>query len=117
VPPQFQDPPLLRREEVAAVLEAAIDGRVAERDPNGVVIALGLHEDDRLFAEQWCLRVGREAPDPRLRTSAALAVGHLARRFGIVGDGARQLVSDVSNDPLSDARAQDAVDDVRQFAG
>ncbi len=98
------------------MLEAALRDDHPTIEPNSTVIALGLYEEDQQFAEAWCVRVGREASDPALRTSAALAVGHLARRFGTVGDAARQLVIDSAKDPTSDGRAQDALEDLNQFA-
>jgi hypothetical protein len=45
-----------------------------------VILAVALHEADRGWAEQFCLRfAGHTAP--RVRAAALLGFGHLARRF------------------------------------
>jgi hypothetical protein len=62
------------------------------------------------------VRIGERTDDAALRDSAALAIGHLARRFGDIGEEARAFVSRAADHPKSDGRARDARDDIQQFA-
>jgi hypothetical protein len=113
---QYEDPPLVPHGVAAATLEAVLGGELPEYEPNSVLIGLALYDDDREFVEQWAVRIGERTNDATLRDSAALAIGHLARRFGDIGEGARAFVSRAADHPESDGRARDARDDVEQFA-
>jgi hypothetical protein len=112
----YHDPPLLPHDVVAATLEAVLVGEVPEYDPNGVLIGLALHDNDCEFVEMCAVRVGEGTNDATLRDSAALAIGHLARRFGRIGEEARAFVSRAADHPESDGRARDARTDIQRFA-
>jgi hypothetical protein len=112
---RYEEPPHLSHEEAAPILVAALD-RTDSGDASAVVIGLALFDDDPSFAEQWCVRLGLHASDPALRGSAAVAAGHLARRFRSLAVETRSMVEAVANDPEVDGRKYDALNDVRQFA-
>jgi hypothetical protein len=112
----YEDPPLLPHDAAAATLEAIVGGDLPEYDPNRVLIGLGLYDNDRGFVEQWALRIGEHTNDASLRDSAALALGHLARRFGEIGEEGRAFVRRAANHPESIGRARDAADDIQRFA-
>jgi hypothetical protein len=113
---RFEQPPHLPHDEAAEVLEQALTGR-DDRDASAVLIGLALFDDDQPFVEGWCTTVGLRARDPALRGSAALAAGHLARRFGTLSAETREMVYAVAADPAVDGRKHDAVDDVEKFVG
>ena len=112
----FEEPPQLPHGEAAAILDQALTGR---DDPyaSAVLIGLALFDDDQPFVEGWCTTVGLHARDPTLRGSAALAAGHLARRFGKLSAETREMVHGVAADPTVDGRKHDAVEDVERFLG
>jgi hypothetical protein len=81
-----------------AVLRRALEGTSARPHPHSVLIALSLHDEDRAFVENWCLCLGRAAPDPGMRAVAALGISHLARRFRTVSPEAADLVRELARD-------------------
>lgn len=113
---RYEEPPHLSPEQAGPILTAAL--RATETDEaSAVLIGLALFHDDRSFVERWCVRLGREARDPWLRGSAALAAAHLARRFQMLDAEVRQMVEAVAADPEVDGRKYDALDDIRRFLG
>jgi len=96
---RFEHPAHLLHDEAASVLEQAVTGR---DDPHAseVLMRLALFDDDQAFVENWCTTIGFHAQDPALRGSAALAAGHLARRFGTLSSETREMV----HHPTSKAR-------------
>jgi hypothetical protein len=113
---RYEDPPQLSHEAAPRALGAALEGRVTEHEPSSVLMGLALYDRDRDFVESWAVRVGDLTSNSELRDTAALAIGHLARRFGKVGTAARAFVVQAATDPDSDGRACDAADDISQFA-
>jgi hypothetical protein len=113
---RYEEPPHLTPEQAGPILMAALSATETD-EASTVLIGLALFDDDRSFVEQWCVRLGREARDPWLRGSAALAAAHLARRFQTLDAEARQMVEDVVADPEVDGRKYDALADIRQFLG
>ena len=106
------------RAEAEAILLAALGGDDPESQANGLLVGLALHDEDQYWVEDWCVRIGRSAPDPYLRGVASVCIGHLARRFGAVGAEARALVHELARTP--DVRAayrgvDDAVADLEHF--
>src|SRR5262249_54006190 len=83
---------------------------------SAVLIGLALFDDDPAFVERWCTRLGRDAADPALRGTAALAAGHLARRVGALRPDTQAMVRAVAADPAVDGRKHDALEDVEHFA-
>jgi hypothetical protein len=83
-----------------AVLRRALEGKSARPHPHSALVALSLHDEDREFVEGWCLRLGRTAPDPRMRAVACLGISHLARRFGTVSPEAAELVRKLAADEM-----------------
>ncbi|MDX3075936.1 hypothetical protein [Streptomyces sp. MI02-7b] len=80
-----------------------------------------MNDDDAEFVEYWCLQVGtRAASGSPLLGLAGLCLGHTARRFGRLSDGAlalaQSLAARADADPKDvDGRALDGYDDVRSF--
>jgi hypothetical protein len=81
-----------------AILRSALKGESARPHPHAVLVALSLHDEDRAFVENWCLCLGRDAPDPGMRAVAALGISHLARRFRTVSPEATDLVRRLAGD-------------------
>jgi hypothetical protein len=113
---RYEDPPHLEPDRAQPILEAGLDARNSD-EASAVLLGLALYDDNRPFVEGWCVRLGREARDPSMRGSAALAAGHLARRFQRLEPETRAMVEAVAADPDVDGRKYDALDDVRQFLG
>jgi hypothetical protein len=111
---QYEEPPHLEPEEAEAILAAGI-GETDTDEARAVQIGLVLFDDDRAFVEHWCVRLGRQARDPQLRGSAALAAGHLARPFQTLEPETWEMVETVAADPQVDSRKYDTLDDIRQF--
>jgi hypothetical protein len=112
----YENPTLLPHDAAATAFEAVLGGDLPKYDPNSVLIGLGLYDSDRGFVEQWAVRIGERTNDASLRDSAAVALGHFARRFGEISDEGRAFVSRAVNHPMSDGRAGDAADDIQWFA-
>ncbi|OIK23126.1 hypothetical protein VT52_034310 [Streptomyces malaysiense] len=106
---------------MAEVLERALRDRSAEGEAASVLVGTALNDDDQVFVEHWCLEVGtRAVPGSSLLGLAGLCLGHAARRFGRLGDGAlalaQSLAARAEADPSDvDGRALDGYDDVRSF--
>jgi hypothetical protein len=113
---RYEQPPHLHPDEAQPILAGAL-GATDTDEASAVLIGLALFDDDRTFVEEWCVRLGREASDPGLRGSAALAAGHLARRFHALQPETCEMVEEVAADPEVDGRKYDALDDLRQFLG
>jgi hypothetical protein len=113
---RYEKPPHLSHDEAAAVLEQALTAPETSH-ASAVLIGLALYDDDEAFVERWCRRLGRDAADPALRGSAALAAAQLAKRFGTLAPETRAMVRSVAADPAVDGRKQDALADIERFAG
>jgi hypothetical protein len=97
---KYEDPPLLTHDEVDKVLSAALRGERTKPEANAVLVGLALYDGDRVFVEEWCVRVAEDAPDQWLRGLACLCIGsHLARRFRVVSPRAAALVRAMAEDP------------------
>lgn len=117
----FENPSALPHEAVVEVLERALRDRSAEGEAASVLVGTALNDDDQEFVEYWCLEVGtRAVPGSPLLGLAGLCLGHAARRFGCLGDGALALAESLAAraevDPSDvDGRALDGYNDVRSF--
>jgi hypothetical protein len=117
----FHNPPALPHGEVAETLERAIEDRAHEAEAADALVGSALNDDDRAFVEYWCVQVGtRAASGGPLLGLAGLCLGHIARRFGHLGDEAlalvRSLAARAEVDPTDvDGRALHGLDDVRDF--
>jgi hypothetical protein len=84
-----------------------------------VVLAVGMHETDRAWAEAFVIRFASH-PDDGVRGAALECFGHLARRFQSL-DQARALPLLQAGLRDADAwvrgKANDAADDVEFFSG
>jgi hypothetical protein len=68
--------------------------------PHSALIALALHDEDRVFVEGWCVRLAWAAPDAGMRAVAALGISHLACRFRRVSPEAAALVRKLAADDV-----------------
>jgi hypothetical protein len=80
------------------------------------LVALALTGEDRLELESMCVRFAMHG-DQGVRDTAGLCLGHIGRRFGIVEDESWAVVRQLASSAGTDGRPQDAIDDLRQFAG
>ncbi|MFI2426317.1 hypothetical protein ACH5A7_19820 [Streptomyces sp. NPDC018955] len=117
----FENPSALPHDAVVEVLERALRDRSAEYEAASVLVGTALNDDDQQFVEHWCMEVGtRAVPGSPLLGLAGLCLGHTARRFGRLSDGALALAESLAAraeaDPSDvDGRALDGYDDVRSF--
>ncbi|WP_058043722.1 hypothetical protein [Streptomyces roseifaciens] len=117
----FQNPPVLPHDVVIETLERALGDRAHEPEAADALVGCALNDDDREFVEHWCVQVGtRAASGSPLLGLAGLCLGHTARRFGYLSDGAVALTHSLAaraEVDLSDVdgRALDGLDDVRGF--
>jgi hypothetical protein len=110
-----REPLRVDHETAEAVLRQALEGKTARPHPHSALIALCLHDDDRAFAEGWCIRLGRAAPDPGMRMVAALGISYLACRFRTVGTEAAGLVRTLAADQvLGESRSRVVEDALRR---
>jgi hypothetical protein len=117
----FEQPPHVDHKLASRILRAALAGEVTDPPANEVLVGLAMFDSDRGFVEDWCVRIGRSAPDLWLRGLASLCVAsHLARRFGVVSEEAVSLVRELAvNNEMRAINPQvlDALDDLEQFVG
>jgi hypothetical protein len=101
-----------------SVLRRALERKPARPHPHSALVALSLHDEDRVFVEGWCLRLGRAAPDPAMRAVASLGISHVARRFGRFSPEAAELVRKLAADEvLRDTHlVEDALRRLERFA-
>jgi hypothetical protein len=118
---KYEDPPLLSHHEADEVLSTALRGERTEPDANSVLLGLALYDGDRVFVEDWCVRLAEGASDQWLRGLACLCIGsHLARRFRVVSDRAAKVVRAMADDSAAvaaNAQVLDARDDLDLFVG
>jgi hypothetical protein len=105
---RYEPPPHLSHDEADAVLEPALTPAETSH-ASAVLIGLAQFDDDRAFVERWCTRAGRDAADPALRGSAALAAAQLAKRFGTLEPETQAMVRAVAADPAVDGRKHEAL--------
>ncbi|MFF4247472.1 hypothetical protein ACFYY2_23820 [Streptomyces sp. NPDC001822] len=117
----FENPPALPHEVVVETLERALRDPSHEGEAADALVGIALNDDDREFVEHWCMEVGtRAVSGSPLLGLVGLCLGHIARRFGRLGDDAlalaRSLAMRAEADPADvDGRALDGYDDVRSF--
>lgn len=111
----FEDPPLPSHSDASVVLEAALRSGETPGDPHAVLVGLALADEDRPFVERWCQRIARHCDDPSLVATAALCLGHLARRFSVLDPDSVALVHRLARRTDLDGRTRDALDDVTHF--
>ena len=96
---------------------ADAEDRFASGDPDVVaetLISAALHVFDDAWVERQVVRFAGHS-DPGVRRAAALALGHLARIHGGVGDTAVAAVEALTDDAALSGAAQDALEDVGTF--
>ncbi len=98
-----------------AVLRRALEGKAATPHPHSVLIALCLHDDDQAFVEDWCIRLGRAAPDPDMRVVAAIGISYLACRFRTVRPEAAEHVRTLTADKVLGEHRSRVVSDARRL--
>ncbi|MEM1416609.1 MAG: hypothetical protein AAGH15_16980 [Myxococcota bacterium] len=79
-------------------------------------VDLSLHHPDVDWVADVCLRLANH-PDATVRGNAVLGFGHLARRFGRLDSGIREVIERALVDPDAHVRghAWSAADDTRHF--
>ena len=118
---RFHNPPALPHAVVAETLDRALRDRSTEDAASSALVGAALHDPDRAFIEQCCEEIGiRAVPGSALLGLAGLCLGHVARRFGRLGESARALAESLAAraaaDPSDvDTRALDGLDDIRQY--
>ena len=109
-------------EEIEAVSREAAEQAASSATPDDlskVILAVALHESDRDWAEQFCLRLAGHTA-PRVRAAALLGFGHLARRFRYLD---RFRIEPLLQAGLADpnawvrGQAETAMDDIVHFLG
>ena len=118
---RFKDPPPLPHGVVVEVLNGALSDRSQEAAAADALVGAALYDADREFVENCCLTVGtRAVAGSPLLGLAGLCLGHVARRFGCLGDQASALAEALAvraaADPSDvDGRALDGMDDIHDF--
>jgi hypothetical protein len=111
----YENPPLVSHDVADDALTVALGDGDQALEPNSVLVGLALYDDDRVFVERWCYRVARESVDLGFVATAALCLGHLARRFGHLEPRSVMLVRQLVQRPDLDSRVLSALDDVTFF--
>lgn len=94
--------------------EIIITGSEADRE--AAVLRLGLFSESQAIAEASCLKALSD-PAANVQSAAALAIGHLARRFQAIDPETERTVRGRANDAWMSARVSDALDDINHFTG
>ena len=76
---------------------------------------MALYDSDRDFIEHWCQRIAQNSRDLALVATAALCLGHTARRFRTLSDESIALVFELARRTDLDGRVLDALDDVQHY--
>jgi len=90
---------------------------VESEDAEGISLALisaAFHDPDRLYVESL-IRFLRHQ-DPWVRGTASIAAGHVGRNHRAIQSQRVQLIQPVLNDAKTRGNAEDALEDIRQFA-
>jgi len=104
-------------EDLPPMHETEIESAISRNDPfelARVVVSIGLHSEDRDWAEKLCIRLSTHT-DEHVRGNAILAFGHLARRFGQLNTAViKPIVTGALHDPSAFVRGQAsaAIDDL-----
>lgn len=93
----------------------ALRGSMAQA--SDAMLAIALHGEDRTWIESVILTQLSPKVDEELQGLALTCAGHVARRFGSVGRELLDAVSRYRTHPHLSGRAEDAWDDIVQFAG
>ncbi|MFD7499701.1 hypothetical protein [Streptomyces sp. NPDC059850] len=107
----------MKYEPLGSVSVAEVEDRFTSGDPHVItetLISAALHVSDNVRVEQWVVQFADHS-DPGIRRAAALAVGHLVRIHGRVGDAAVAAVEALADDAALSGAAQDALEDVEIF--
>lgn len=106
---RYENPQPLPHGEAEAIFASGDDSAICN-----ALVGAALHDGDADWVESWCLRLGVSQSDD-VRGVAATCLGHVARRFGAVRRDSLELLERLQRDPAVGGRAEDALDDVRQF--
>jgi hypothetical protein len=102
-------------------VERGLGDTAHEAEAAVALVGIALNDDDRAFIERCCNEVGtRAAAGSQLLGLAGLCLGHTARRFGQLSQGAVALAEALAIraelDPSDvDGRALDGLDDIRSY--
>lgn len=109
----------MRYHDVDPIDRTEAERALASEDPqriNHALLSLALHDPDwRWVQERILVFLGHR--DPEVRGLAATCLGHLARIHGQIDERAVAALLALRGDPLVRARAEDALEDISQFAG
>jgi hypothetical protein len=108
---RYEDPEPVEHGE-AVVVFAGDDSDLISR----TIVGLALHDPDGEWVEDHCWRLAEQA-DPAVRGAAGLCLGHIARRFGCIRPQSWSVARRLCDDPTTDSRPCDGLDDMRTFAG
>jgi len=109
---RFQDVPPITRQRA----EQAFGSNDSTRVCDALVRAV-FHDPDRRWAQRQCLRLARHSL-PEVRGLAATCLGHIARIHRAINrKSAERALKALLKDPASAGRAEDALEDIRKFAG
>jgi hypothetical protein len=117
----FENPPALPHDVVAEAVERGLGDTAHEAEAAVALVGSALNDDDHAFIERCCIEVGtRAAAGSELLGLAGLCLGHTARRFGQLSQGAVALAEALAIraelDPSDvDGRALDGLDDIRSY--
>jgi hypothetical protein len=117
----FENPPALPHDVVVEAVERGLGDTVHEPSAAVALVGIALNGEDRAFIEQCCIEVGsRATAGSQLLGLAGLCLGHTARRFGQLSEGAVALAEALAIraelDPSDvDGRALDGLDDIRIY--
>lgn len=114
---RYENPPLVTHPVADKVLATALTGGQSALEPDGVLVGLALYDGERAYVEQWCRRVAQDSQQPALVATAALCLGHLARRFRTLEPASVQLVERLATRSDLDGRVLSALDDVTTYMG
>lgn len=85
-------------------------------DVSRALIASALSGEDRWWVEQWLIQLSRH-PDPGVRSSSAVSLGHLARLHGEVSREAVDAVTALRGDKATAGAAENALEDIEIYCG
>jgi hypothetical protein len=103
--------PSISHDEAVRLLQSRTDTDVIQ-----ALISIGLNEEDRIWAQQTCLKYFANSNEAVV-SSAITALGHIARRYGELDkDAVLSALEDVKKSfPSLEGVIEDTLDDIETF--
>jgi hypothetical protein len=108
---RYQSPEPISKERALEVFRSGTPQEISM-----ALISAALYEDDRVWVEEWIIKLSRHQ-DVGVRGTSAVALGHVARLHGEISPSALAAIRTLLDDERTVGAATNAISDVRIFVG